>query len=59
MTEEQYMEKIDSIAYLVNVLGQTEKVRSFLAAPAKSQKGLPPRPVVGTAVSGGRQGPVC
>jgi hypothetical protein len=26
-------------------------VRAFLNAPAKAQKGLPPRPVVGTAVS--------
>lgn len=29
----------------------TQQVRAFLSAPAKSQKGLPPRPVVGTAIS--------
>ena len=51
MTEEQYMDKLDSIAMLVNRLGQTDKVRAFLKAPAKSHKGLPPRPVVGTAIS--------
>jgi hypothetical protein len=27
------------------------QVRAFLKAPAKSQKGLPRRPVVGTAIS--------
>lgn len=27
------------------------QVRAFLSAPAKSEKGLPKRPVVGTAVS--------
>mmetsp|Transcript_21566 Transcript_21566/g.36736 ORF Transcript_21566/g.36736 Transcript_21566/m.36736 type:complete len:298 (+) Transcript_21566:38-931(+) len=51
MTEDQYMDKIESIAYMLNVLGQTLKVREFLGAPAKSQKGLPRRPVMGTAIS--------
>ncbi|KAL6746600.1 hypothetical protein V8C86DRAFT_1820329 [Haematococcus lacustris] len=51
MTEEQYMEKMDSVAYLVNVLDQTQLVRAFLQKPAKSEKGLPKRPVVGTAIS--------
>jgi hypothetical protein len=107
LTREQYNEKIDAVAQLVNVLGQTDKVRprprgggtaggwaraggrprrapgaraggepnppppptpptpprlniptavrrqvrAFLSAPAKSQKGLPRRPVVGTAIS--------
>lgn len=51
MTEEQYSEKLDSIAYLVNVLGQTDKVRGFLRQRARSEKGLPRRPVVGTAIS--------
>jgi hypothetical protein len=51
MSEAQYMEKLDGVATLVNLLGQTDKVRAFLKAPAKSQKGLPARPVVGTAVS--------
>eukprot|EP00195_Chlamydomonas_chlamydogama_P015878 CAMPEP_0202911572 /NCGR_PEP_ID=MMETSP1392-20130828/55338_1 /ASSEMBLY_ACC=CAM_ASM_000868 /TAXON_ID=225041 /ORGANISM="Chlamydomonas chlamydogama, Strain SAG 11-48b" /LENGTH=289 /DNA_ID=CAMNT_0049602127 /DNA_START=104 /DNA_END=970 /DNA_ORIENTATION=- len=51
LTEEQYIEKLDSICYVVNALEQAEVVRSFLKTPAKSQKGLPPRPVVGTAIS--------
>uniref|UniRef100_A0A383VWH4 Uncharacterized protein n=1 Tax=Tetradesmus obliquus TaxID=3088 RepID=A0A383VWH4_TETOB len=51
MSVEQYTEKLDGIAAMVNVLGQTDKVRAFLKAPAKSQKGLPRRPVVGTAIS--------
>jgi hypothetical protein len=36
---------------MVNVLGQTVKIRSFLQQPARSQNGMPPRPVVGTAIS--------
>ncbi|KXZ57019.1 hypothetical protein GPECTOR_1g920 [Gonium pectorale] len=46
-----YMDKLDGVAYLVGALGQTDKVRAFLKAPARSQKGMPPRPVVGTAIS--------
>ncbi|PNH04303.1 hypothetical protein TSOC_009553, partial [Tetrabaena socialis] len=51
LTEEQYMEKMEGAAYLVGALGQTDKVRAFLQEPARSQKGLPPRPVVGTAIT--------
>jgi hypothetical protein len=51
LTADQYAEKLDNVAQLVNVLGQTDKVRAFLNAPAKATKGLPPRPVVGTAVT--------
>eukprot|EP00775_Hariotina_reticulata_P001439 gene1439-1780_t len=51
MSPQQYMDKLDGVAALVNALGQTNKVRAFLQAPAKSQKGLPRRPVVGTAIS--------
>ncbi|KIZ03911.1 hypothetical protein MNEG_4050 [Monoraphidium neglectum] len=51
LSPEQYAEKLAGVSQLVNVLGQTDKVRAFLNAPAKAQKGLPPRPVVGTAVS--------
>lgn len=45
------MEKLDSVAYLLNALGQAELVRSTLKLPPKSQHGMPSRPVVGTAVS--------
>eukprot|EP00200_Dunaliella_tertiolecta_P002289 CAMPEP_0202352704 /NCGR_PEP_ID=MMETSP1126-20121109/8784_1 /ASSEMBLY_ACC=CAM_ASM_000457 /TAXON_ID=3047 /ORGANISM="Dunaliella tertiolecta, Strain CCMP1320" /LENGTH=312 /DNA_ID=CAMNT_0048944957 /DNA_START=140 /DNA_END=1078 /DNA_ORIENTATION=- len=51
MTEAQYIDKVDSVAYMVNVLGQTEKVRGFLSTSARSERGLPRRPVVGTAIS--------
>ncbi len=47
----QYMDKLDGVAYLIGALGQTDRVRAFLKERARSQKGLPPRPVVGTAVS--------
>ncbi|GFR40741.1 hypothetical protein Agub_g1351, partial [Astrephomene gubernaculifera] len=51
LTEQQYMEKLDGVAYLLGALGQTNVVRAFLREKARSQKGLPARPVVGTAVS--------
>ncbi|KAG2433568.1 hypothetical protein HYH02_012685 [Chlamydomonas schloesseri] len=50
LTEAQYMEKLDGVVYLIGALGQTDKVRAFLKEPARSQKGLPARPVVGTAI---------
>lgn len=51
MSHQQYLQKLDAVAALVNRLSQTAKVRAFLQAPAKAHKGLPRRPVVGTAVS--------
>jgi hypothetical protein len=51
LTEEQYVEKLGAICARLHVLGQTARVRAFLEAPAKSQKGLPRRPTMGTAVS--------
>lgn len=51
MTEEQYMEKLDGVAAMLDILQRSEKVRSFLQAPARSQNGLPRRPVVGTAIT--------
>lgn len=51
LTEEQYVDKMAAIALRLHVLGQTDRVRRFLEAPAKSSKGLPRRPTMGTAVS--------
>jgi hypothetical protein len=51
LTEEQYEEKLEGIAARLSILGQTARVRAFLEAPAKSSKGLPRRPTMGTAVS--------
>jgi len=41
----RYIDKVDSVAYMVNVLGQTEKVRGFLSTTARSERGreLPDR----------------
>lgn len=50
MSEAQYIDKVDSVAYMVNVLGQTARVRDFLSQTARSERGLPRRPIVGTAV---------
>ncbi|KAG2498067.1 hypothetical protein HYH03_003827 [Edaphochlamys debaryana] len=51
MTEAQYMDKLDSVAFLVGALGQADKVRAFLKERAKSHNGLPPRPVMGSAIT--------
>jgi hypothetical protein len=51
LTEAQYVEKLEGVCARLHVLGRTRLVRSFLEAPAKSQKGLPRRPTMGTAVS--------
>ncbi|GAX81528.1 hypothetical protein CEUSTIGMA_g8956.t1 [Chlamydomonas eustigma] len=51
LTPEQYVEKLDSICYLLNAINQAEVVRATLKQPAKSVNGMPSRPVVGTAIS--------
>lgn len=51
MTEKSYMEKLEGIAYYLQAWGQTGRVRRFLREPARASKGLPARPVVGTAIS--------
>jgi hypothetical protein len=45
------MEKLDSIAYLLNAVQQADAIRAQLSGRPKSQNGMPARPVVGTAVS--------
>ncbi|GMH45676.1 hypothetical protein BSKO_13639 [Bryopsis sp. KO-2023] len=51
MTDGDYNEKLDGMAYLLNTWNRAEKVRKFLKAPRKSAKGLPSKPIVGCAVS--------
>ncbi|CAL5225683.1 g8546 [Coccomyxa viridis] len=51
MSEEEYMDKLDTIAYYLRAFNQDQVVMDFLRLPAKSQRGLPARPVVGCAVS--------
>eukprot|EP00884_Botryococcus_braunii_P007588 jgi/Botrbrau1/16830/Bobra.150_2s0054.1 len=51
MTEAQFMDKMDGIAFYLSAWGKADKVLDFLQQPPKSQRGLPGRPVVGCAVS--------
>ncbi|CAG9466586.1 unnamed protein product [Pedinophyceae sp. YPF-701] len=51
MSEKRFMEKMDSIATLLNALEQQGHVRAVLQEEAKPRSGMPARPVVGTAVS--------
>ncbi|KAK9917013.1 hypothetical protein WJX75_009975 [Coccomyxa subellipsoidea] len=51
MSEEEYDDKLDTIATYIDAWGQTQTVVDFFQQPAKSQRGLPSRPVVGCAVS--------
>ncbi|KAK9831869.1 hypothetical protein WJX81_004053 [Elliptochloris bilobata] len=52
MSETEYMDKLNNIAFYLGAWGQTEVVRAFFDAPAKSRNGLPGRrPVVGNAIS--------
>jgi hypothetical protein len=51
MTEEEYDEKLDLMALYLNSWGQAERVESFLRQPARPQRGLPSKPIVGVAVS--------
>eukprot|EP00873_Tetraselmis_striata_P002252 jgi/Tetstr1/422516/TSEL_001277.t1 len=49
--EEEYIEKLDSIAMMLNAWDQVEYTRAFFAEPPIPRRGLPSRPRVDTAVS--------
>lgn len=51
MTEEDYDEKLELVALYLNSWGQAERVQSFLRQPARPRKGMPSKPIVGTAIS--------
>lgn len=51
MTEEEYMDKADGICILLNAWGKQGQVRAFLKQKPKAKNGMPPRPIVGTAVA--------
>ncbi|PRW56061.1 photosystem I reaction center subunit III [Chlorella sorokiniana] len=51
MTEEDYDEKLELVALYLNSWGQAERVESFLRQPARPRKGMPSKPIVGTAIS--------
>lgn len=47
----RYIEKLDSIAMMLNAWDQVEYTRAFFAEPPIPRRGLPSRPRVDTAVS--------
>jgi hypothetical protein len=51
MTEEDFKEKMDGIAALIEIWGKAEVVIDFMNSPVKSKNGLPSRPIVGNAVA--------
>eukprot|EP01025_Chloroclados_australasicus_P025839 TRINITY_DN2572_c0_g1_i4.p1 TRINITY_DN2572_c0_g1~~TRINITY_DN2572_c0_g1_i4.p1 ORF type:complete len:261 (+),score=27.97 TRINITY_DN2572_c0_g1_i4:113-895(+) len=51
MSPEQYLEKLEGIAYYLNAWGQQDTVRAALREPMKSKRGLPKKPLPGIAVS--------
>ena len=51
LTEEQYVERLGSVAYMLNAWNQPAFVRAFFAEPPIPRRGLPSRPRVDTAVS--------
>lgn len=51
MGEEEYLEKLDGIALCLQAWGQSARVRGYLAQPARPRKGLPAKPIIGTAIS--------
>ncbi|KAL4442932.1 hypothetical protein ABPG77_008423 [Micractinium sp. CCAP 211/92] len=51
MSEEEYDEKLDLVAMYLNSWGQAERVTAFLRQPARPRKGMPSKPIVGTAIS--------
>jgi len=51
LTEAAYMEKLEGVGLMLDLLKSTGRVRQFLHEPARARNGMPARPVVGTAVS--------
>ena len=51
LSEEEYMDKLGTIAEFVNAAGEQGKVRKEMQGPLKGKNGMPRRPVVGTAIS--------
>lgn len=51
MSEEEYEEKLDLVALYLNSWGQADRVESFLRQPPRPRKGMPSKPIMGTAIS--------
>jgi hypothetical protein len=51
MTMEDYLDKIDGICIFLNAWNRQKEVRAFFNEKPKAKNGMPPRPIVGTAVA--------
>lgn len=51
MTEEEFKEKMDGVAALIEIWGKAETVIDFMKSPIAPRRGLPSRPIVGNAVA--------
>lgn len=51
MTPEEYLDKLDGISMLLNVWDRQAYVRDFFRQKPTPKNGMPPRPIVGTAVA--------
>jgi hypothetical protein len=51
MSEEAYLDKVDGICLLLNAWNKQSQVRTFFREKPQTKHGMPPRPIVGTAVA--------
>ncbi|KAG7669270.1 hypothetical protein Ndes2526B_g05569 [Nannochloris sp. 'desiccata'] len=51
MTEEEFKEKMDGVAALLEIWGKAEVIIDFMNSPVAPRRGLPSRPIVGNAVA--------
>ena len=51
MKEQDYLDKLDGVSIYLQALGQAERVVAFLQEPIAPRRGLPSRPIVGSAVN--------
>ena len=51
MTEEEFKEKFDGVAALLEIWNKAETVIDFMKSPIAPRRGLPSRPIVGNAVA--------
>jgi hypothetical protein len=51
MTEEEFKEKMDGVAALLEIWGKADVIIDFMNSPVAPRRGLPSRPIVGNAVA--------
>jgi len=51
MTEEEFKEKMDGVAALLEIWGKADVIIDFMNSPIAPRRGLPSKPIVGNAVA--------